>query len=375
MGINIIFLFLFSLIICISCYKDTSSENFEFIEKNKKITITNYIGEAKDLIIPKKIKKLPVTVLEDEAFAFKQLTSVTIPDTVAIIGNHTFSNNRLTVINLPNSVTYIGKYAFSWNQLTSIEIPDSVSYIDEFAFLGSKLTKINLPKDAEIELNAFNFLIFDDYIKNGKKAAAYDITFSTYDNFNIAVLNNSFSQTEFASPSCAEIVLYTGKEKDVIIPAMINNYPVTAIGYSSFFGQMLTNITIPDSVTIIGPWAFAGNNLNNITIPDSVKIICEHSFRESRIASAVISNSLEIIGENAFTHNQLTEITLPNSLTVIGDSAFTYNELKSISLPNSIESIGNFAFVNNQITDVKIPESISSLGLGIFDANVNIEFE
>jgi len=332
-----------ALIIISACVKENSADDFVYIENNKKITITGYTGESKDIVIPKKINRHPVTILEDEAFAFKQLTSVVIPNTVKIIGNNTFHGNKLTELKIPRSVIYIGKYAFSWNQLTSINIPASVEFIGDFAFLLNKLTSITLPSNVEIELNAFNVFVFEHYNKNGRKAAAFDITFSDYGDFNTTILNNSI----------AEISSYKGRDKDITIPGMINDIPVTAIGYSAFFGNGLTNIDIPGTITIIGAWAFAGNNFENVTIPGSVTAISENAFRESAITSVNIPNSVTFIGDNAFTHNRLTNITIPNSVVSIGHQAFTYN----------------------QLTGVTIPNSVTDLGLFLFDANVEVEFE
>jgi len=348
--------------VIVSCQKE-SVNDFEYIENNKKITITRYTGEAKNVVIPKKINRYPVTVLEDEAFSFKKLTGVVIPDTVKIIGNYTFSGNQLTGINIPNSVTYIGKNAFMWNQLTSLNIPDSVEFIGDYAFLGSKLTSLSLPSNAEIELNAFNVFIYDTYNKNGRQGGKFNIVFTAADGFNIAVLNETF----------AEIVLYTDTaKKDAIIPDSINGIPVISVGYCAFFGYQLTNITIPNSVRIIGPRAFAGNNFNNVTIPNSVTVIGDDSFRESNITGVNIPNSVTVIGSSAFTRNKLTGVTLPNSVASIGDSAFTYNQLTDITIPNSVVSIGHYAFVNNQIKSVTIPGSVTDLGFGAFDADVEI---
>ena len=66
------------------------------------------------------------------------LTSITIPESVTIIGSYAFRGcSSLTSITIPDSVTSIGDYAF-WlcNSLANITIPESVTSLGESAFVG-----------------------------------------------------------------------------------------------------------------------------------------------------------------------------------------------------------------------------------------------
>ena len=68
----------------------------------------------------------------------------------------------------------------------------------------------------------------------------------------------------------------------LVIPSTIDGYPVTAIGDNAFsFFNILTSVTIPDSVTTIGEEAFEYcNDLENVTIPNSITEIGNDAFFE-----------------------------------------------------------------------------------------------
>ena len=91
---------------------------------------TLIIGCA-NTIIPKDIM-----VIGDLAFCgCKDLTNISIPNSVTNISEGAFTWSGLTSVDIPNSVTRIGKYAFqSCEQLLSVTIPESVTVIDEVAF-------------------------------------------------------------------------------------------------------------------------------------------------------------------------------------------------------------------------------------------------
>jgi len=125
-------------------YNKESDFEFKLDDKGANI-ITNYVGEKKEVHIPPKIQKKPVTGIGDQAFADKELVIVTIPDSVTSIGEGAFSQNKLTSVTIPNSVTSISGAAFCDNSLTSVIIPDSITSIGDFVFSGNNLTSVIIP--------------------------------------------------------------------------------------------------------------------------------------------------------------------------------------------------------------------------------------
>jgi len=115
---------------------------FQAVENSGQITIVGYTGNEKNLIIPGTANGFPIVAIGDEAFRDKQLTSVTIGNSVTTIGNSAFTNNRLTSVIIPDSVTTIGEMAFTGNRLTSVTIGANVR-IDSGAFDDSFLSAYN----------------------------------------------------------------------------------------------------------------------------------------------------------------------------------------------------------------------------------------
>ena len=168
------------------------------------------------VVIPEFVNGASVKAFTD-FYTNASITSVTIPDSVTIIGASAFSNcSSLTSITIPDSVTSIGDYAFrECSSLTSITIPDSVTSIGASAFsYCTSLTSITIP---------------DSVTSIG------DYTFS----------------------DCTSLTSIT-------IPDS-----VTSIGASAFSNcSSLTSITIPDSVTSIGNEVFYNcSNLTSVTLP------------------------------------------------------------------------------------------------------------
>ena len=101
-----------------------------------------------------------VTLIGDSAFRdCDGLTSITIPDSVIEIGGHAFSGcTDLTNITIPGSVTSIGEYTFSGcTGLTSVTIPDSVTSIGNYAFSDCDELKCILIPNSVVEIRDYVF--------------------------------------------------------------------------------------------------------------------------------------------------------------------------------------------------------------------------
>ena len=158
----------------------------------------------------------------------------------------------------------------------------------------------------------------------------------------------------------------------LVVPAMINGYPVTSIGdYAFFLCSKLTSVRIPDSVTSIGPSAFGScSGLVSVTIPNSTKSIGSSAFGDcSSLESIVIPGSVTNIGYSAFTGcSSLTGVTIANGVRSIGEYAFSDCDiLQSVTIPDSVVNIGHMAFRGcGGLTSVVIGCGVARIGAGAF---------
>lgn len=104
---------------------------------------------------------VPNTVTEIAPYAFvsaANLTDVTLPTGLQIIGAWAFSQTKLTSMNIPNTVTTIGSYTFcNAEALKQIQLPNSLQELQAAAFWGcSSLEQVTLPNTLqEIPIYAF----------------------------------------------------------------------------------------------------------------------------------------------------------------------------------------------------------------------------
>jgi hypothetical protein len=202
------------------------------------MTILNYKGLAKDIVIPEKIFNMPVSRLREGAFKNKGLTSVSIPGAVTFIGDETFRQNQLATVTIPQTVEYIGNYAFANNRLANITIPGNVITIGNYAFADNSLASITIPDSVTfIGNNAFegnritNVVIGNGVVYIGSSAFTGSGDFS--------------NDNQIATVTLGDSIKY--------------------IGDNAFYCHRISAVVIPENVVYIGGQAFQPRTRNSLT--------------------------------------------------------------------------------------------------------------
>ena len=145
----------------------------------------------------------------------------------------------------------------------------------------------------------------------------------------------------------AVVTAYNGSKTNVIVPAELDGYPVTAIGDKAFENRSVEHVQLPEGLTEIGEYAFSRCYfLTQIQLPKSLKSI----------------------GFAAFIHTvNLRSIDLPEGLESIGNEVFIGSSLQRIVIPSSVETVGDYAFYTcSSMTEAMIPASVTTLGDAAF---------
>ena len=243
--------------------------------------------DDKDIVIPPTYEGVPIIAIGDGVFGTKEITSVTIPDTVTSIGEGAFFYcPNLTSVTIPDSVTSIGAYAFyNCENLKSVTIGNGVTRIEEHAFVFcTNLQNVTIGNNVS-------------YIGDAAFGACDSLT-------SITIPDSVTFIGDLAFSSCASLTQISVDENNPCYISIDGNLYTkdgkTMMQYA--IGKQDASFSIPDGVTQIADNAFdCAKNLTTITIPDSVTYVGLYAF---------------------YGCENLTSITIPDSIISMGDGAF-----------------------------------------------------
>ena len=274
--------------------------------------------------IPSELGGKPVTHIGEEAFEFcRELTSITIPNSVKSIGGKAFYYcHRLANLKISDGVTYIGEHAF-WecHGLTSVTIPDSVTNIGYRAFCQCDGLK-------------------DITIGNGVKSIVGGAFQSCSNLMNVTIGNGVTNIGMYAFHNCSSL-------SSVTLPNSVKSVDGCAFANC----RALTNVTIGTGVTCVKDWAFQGcSGLKSFIVSDR-----NPSYKSVSGLLLTKDGKTLVCGVNG-------DVIIPDSVTSIAVHAFSgCSGLTRVIISDSVIRIGNYAFADcNGLKSVTLPARFKS---------------
>lgn len=281
-----------------------------------------------------------VTTLLGSTFRFcDSLVSVTIPETVTVMGNQVFCDcENLESVEIKAKVSTIGRSMFyGCPKLTSVKLPDTIKTIDDAAFREcDSLETIVIPEGVEV------------------------------------IADQGFA--------------WSPKLTNVNLPESL-----TTIGREAFDGTNINNITVPKNVSAIGEDAFTNTaNLTNFAVDESnswfmfdgnalytkdkSRLLCYFISNENKVY-AIDKNVTKIDGDAFYGNTHLERITIPDGVTQMGGSAFgNCSNLKSVAIGRGISPLNTYSFRNcTSLEKVYISDSMKEIILYAFSGCDNIK--
>ena len=294
------------------------------------VTITDYAGTAVSLDVPAQLDGKTVTAIGPDVFKDTILEAVTLPDTLTAIGAGAFQGTALTTVMVPDSVTAIGEKAFGYTAEG-----EKVEGFTMQVFAGSAA-------EAYAKENGFAIEYVDP------SGLIYEITEA-----GVVILD------------------YQGDNPTLDIPEQLQGVDVTEIGYRAFLeNEVLTAVTLPQTLQKIGDRAFMYTNVGNMVIPDSVTVIEEGAFsRMPNLTAIDLPGSVQELPYMVFANDEnLTEVTLHEGLVTIGSDVFAGTGISSIALPDTVTSIAQCTFqFCLALKEVKFSAAMTAIESGAFD--------
>lgn len=252
-----------------------------------------------------------------------KLKSLTLPDTLTVLGDNALAGTSIESIKIPESVTVIGDYAFQKTPIETLKIPKNVTKIGASAFYESAIKRI-------------------EFEEGGKLTELGDFVFKGCNNLESFVIPPSVT-TFGISPflGCKNMKSITiEKNSD------LKRLPVLP------YGSEITEFTIPNTIEEISTGAFSGlAKLKKVVIEDNSELKALPTGCFSNCSSLITvdfgkNSKIKTIKSGAFRNcSKLTAIDIPKSVTLIENSAF-YNctSISSVVIPAGVVNIGAKAF-------------------------------
>lgn len=280
-----------------------------------------------------------------------KITSVVVEDGFTSVANYAFAGfDSLTEISLPASIAAIGNDAFYDLPLTKVVLSEGLLTIGErtFAFCES-LESVNLPST----LTALGYGAF----RNCRSLKAVTIPADMTDMGESVFEGCGALETVEIKGNMELLPSFTFSGCGALKSATFSSDRIRTIGVGAFSGcENLETVLLPVNLETIENNAFSScERLESITIPDGAHTVDFSAFAGcSSLKSIALPAGLTTLGSQVFEEcRSLETIVLPDGLTAIEDFSFYGCEsLKTITIPKSVVRIGKYAFSGCKVADI-----------------------
>lgn len=352
----------------------------------------NYKDIAGEVNIPANIVvngiDVPVAAIAASSFAnAKNITKVTVPNTVTSVGNSAFQNaaSLAEVIFEPGAASMsFGTYMFqNCAALKRVVMPDALaSWTATGTFSGCEsLKSVVFPESSKLTSISGGGSTATGAFYNCKLLKSFAIpagvtSISTGYLFEGSGIKNitfpaalvTLSGSSMFNNSDIETVTFT-ENTEVVNPAKDTTW-LSITGASTFADTpKLNTVIFPTYLkTISGASAFANTpSLKNIFFPENcvVNSLGANFAENSGIVSFTVPKSVTTIGIKAFLNcANLTDIKLHGGLTVLEINLFQgCKSLKSVVIPEGVTTVGAYIFYDcPALESVVFPSTMTSCG-------------
>lgn len=259
----------------------------------------------------------PANVIPAMSFFDKQVSNVTIPQSVTAIGMAAFAGcDQLSNFNFHEGIDSIAAYAFSGSALSAANLPSTIKVLGTGVFsrcMNMVSASINPATPFTLSKDAFHDCRFMTALSIGSNVEAID--------------DGALSGTQRLS-----------------FLTFIDQNNIKSIGTAAFLGSGITGFHFENtnSLTTIKDWAFASSKQVSATMPSSVKEVGKGAFYYAEDLTSFVPN---------------TSITKLDDFLLAGTAVANDDVIGT-----ETDTIGNYAFYNTPATTLTVPNTLKYIG-------------
>lgn len=291
-----------------------------------------------------------VTAIEEQAFQYAEVASVTIPNSVTRIDGLAFQYCDIKSIIIPNSVTEIGSYAFKGSALSSVTLSQNLRKIETGLFKDcNNLKSITIPNSVTlIESNAFEGCgsLTSVTLNNGLDSIRYE-AFRKCESLQTITIPNSVRYIE------SQVFEDCSRLTTVIIGSGVEEIGFTAFSKCRDLKDFYLNGDRLPYINIGLSDVFAGSEIAYTTLHVAESLIeaCKQFKPWNEFGKMVVNPNTESSNTASVSHEK--DETIYERKDCNGDNPSFYNNLeqwlaKNLQYPTEAKSKGitGTVFVN-----------------------------